>query len=166
MKSKLLVVFFVLLAACNTANKPLTDEQKATVREEGTVVVKEFFDDMTQMNGEKLTVIMENSADFNFIVGGDVYNYEQFIELSKQYLPMVESQTFDIKFEQYVVVDPECFIYTWKGRNGARMKSGEEVMMEDYSGTYAFRKNKEGWKLFVGHESEKVPLPIDTTKKE
>jgi hypothetical protein len=162
MKVKLLVPFLLLLAAC-TSNKPMTDEQKAAVKEEGSAVVKEFFDAMIQNNVEKMTGTLENSADFNFIVAGDVYNYEQFLELAKQYTPLVEGQTFDTKFEQYVVVDPECFIYTWEGRNGARMKSGEEVMMEDYSMTYCFRKHEDGWKLFVGHESEKTAMPIDTT---
>jgi hypothetical protein len=84
------------------------------------------------------------------------------LEMANHVLPLIKRQTFDTKFEQYVIVDPNCFVYTWCGKNGMYMKSGEEVVMEDYLVTYCFRKHEEGWKLFVGHESAKVPYPIDT----
>jgi hypothetical protein len=141
----------------------MTDEQKAAVKEEGSAIVKEFFDAMTVSDLDKLTGLLENSTDYNFIVGGDVYSYDKMVEMASQYIPLVDRQTFDTRYEQYVIVSPTCFIYTWNGSNGMYMKSGEEYMMEDYLVTYCFRKHEEGWKLFVGHESEKVPIPIDTT---
>lgn len=162
MKSRLLIPCLLLIVAC-TSNKPMTDEQKAAVKEEGSAVVKEFFDAMTTMNVDKIKGILENSDDFVFIVAGDVLSFDKMMAMASEYTPYVESQTFDAKYEKYVILSPTCFIYTWHGRNGAKMKSGEEMMMEDYLVTYGFRKHEEGWKLFVGHESEKVPLPIDTT---
>lgn len=162
MKTKLLVLLLLLMTACTT-NKPMTDEQIAAVKEEGSSVVKEFFDALVKSDLERMTNMLENSPDYNFIVGGDVYNYDRMVEMANQYIPMVERQTFDTKYEQYVIVSPECFIYTWHGKNGMIMKTGEEIMMEDYLVTYCFRKHDEGWKLFTGHESEKVPIPIDTT---
>lgn len=161
MKARFLSAFLLLLMAC-TSNKPMTDEQKSAVMEEGSAVVKEFFDAMKVSNFDNMKGIFENSPDFNFVVGGEVYSYDKMLEMADQYLPLVERQTFDTKFEQYVVVDPGCFIYTWHGRNGMYLKSGEEVMMEDYLLTYCFRKHEDSWKLFVGHESEKTPIPIDT----
>lgn len=162
MKARLLIPLLLLLSAC-IYNKPMTDEQKALVKEEGSAAVKEFFDALTVNNAQTITGIFENSADFNYVVAGEVYNYDKMLEMANQVLPLVERQTFDTKFEHYVIVDPSCFIYTWCGKNGMYMKSGEEVIMEDYLVTYGFRKHEEGWKLFVGHESEKAPLPIDTT---
>ncbi len=161
MRLKLLIPFLLLLAACTT-NKPMTDEQKAAVKEEGSVVVKEFFDAMSTMNVDKIKGTLENSDDFVFIVAGEVLTWDNMMEMASEYTPYVENQTFDTKFEKYVIVSPTCFIYTWHGRNGAKMKSGEEMMMEDYLLTYCFRKHEDGWKLFIGHESEKAPLPIDT----
>jgi hypothetical protein len=165
MKARHLIPFLLLLAAC-TCNKPMTDEQKAIVKEEGSAAVKEFFDAMTVNNAEAMIGSFENSADFNYVVAGEVYNYEKMLEMANQVIPLIERQTFDTRFEQYVIVDPGCFIYTWCGKNGMYMKSGEQVIMEDYLVTYCFRKHEEGWKLFVGHESEKVPLPIDTAQAE
>ncbi len=162
MKTKLLIPFLLLMAACTT-DKPMTEEQKAAVKEEGSAVVKEFFDALAVSDMDKMKNLLENSSDYNFIVGGDVYSYDKMIEMASQYIPLVERQTFDTKYEQYVVINPGCFIYTWQGRNGMFLKSGEEVIMEDYLVTYCFRKHEEGWKLFVGHESEKAPIPIDTT---
>jgi ketosteroid isomerase-like protein len=163
MKVKLLVPLLLLMVAC-TPNKPMTDEQKAAVKEEGSAVVKEFFDAMSTMNLEKIKDLMENNDDFSFtIVSGDILSFDGMMEIASQYEPYVESQTFDTKYEKYVIVSPSCFVYTWHGRNGAKMKTGEEVMLEDYFATYCFRKHEDGWKLFIGHESEKIPMPIDTT---
>jgi hypothetical protein len=166
MKAKLLIPFLVLLAACNTVNKPMTDEQKAAVKEEGSVIVKEIFDAMITSNGEKMIGLMENSPDFIFIVAGEIYSNEKMKEMVKQFMPLIERQTFETKFEQYVIVDPSCFIYTWQGKNGGYMKTGDSTIMDDYIATYAFRKTEGSWKLFFGHESSKVPFPIDTTKVE
>jgi ketosteroid isomerase-like protein len=163
MKTKLLIPFLILLAAC-TSNKPMTDEQKAAVKEEGSAVVKEFFDAMSSFNLDKIKDLMENSDDYSFtIVSGDILSLDDMMDMASQYEPYVESQTFDTKYEKYVIVSPTCFVYIWHGRNGAKMKTGEEIMLEDYLATYCFRKHEEGWKLFVGHESEKTPMPIDTT---
>ncbi|MDX9773864.1 MAG: nuclear transport factor 2 family protein [Bacteroidales bacterium] len=163
MRFKLLIPFLLLLAACTT-NKPMTEEQKAAVKEEGSVAVKEFFDAMSTMKLDKFKDLMENNDDFSFtIVSGDILSFDSMMELASQYAPYVESQTFDTKYEKYVIVSPTCFVYTWHGRNGAKMKTGEEIMLEDYFATYCFRKHEEGWKLFIGHESEKTPMPIDTT---
>jgi ketosteroid isomerase-like protein len=162
MKTKLLFPFILLLAAC-TSQKPMTDEEKAAVKEEGSTVVKEFFDAMTTFSFEKMSAMLENSDDFTFTVSGEVLNIKDMLEMASKYEPYVESQSFDTKYEKYVIVSPTCFIYTWHGRNGATMKTGEEIMMEDYFVTYCFRKHEEGWKLFVGHESQNIPIPIDTT---
>lgn len=151
------------MVAC-TPNKPMTDEQKAAVKEEGSVAVKEFFDAMCTLDIDKIKDLMENSDDYSFtIVSGDILSFDGMIEIASQYTPYLESQTFDTKYEKYVIVSPTCFVYTWHGRNGAKMKTGEEIMLEDYFATYCFRKHEEGWKLFIGHESEKIPMPIDTT---
>lgn len=160
---KHLIPFMMLLAAC-TSNKPMTDEQKTAVKNEGSVIVKEFFDALATSNIQKMSAIIENSADFNFIIAGDLYNYDSMMEMANKYIPLVEKQTFDTRDEKYIIVDPTCFIYIWHGRNGMLMKSGENVTMEDYVATYGFRKHEDGWKLFVGHESEKTPMPIDTAR--
>ena len=165
MKVKLLIAFLLLLAAC-TSNKPMTDEQKAAVKEEGSVVIKEFFDAMSTMNLEKISGFLEEGDDFNFTVNGSVLSLDDMLEMASQYIAYIENQTFDTKYEKYVIVSPAYFIYTWHGRNGVKMKTGEESMMEDYFATYCFRKHEEGWKLFVGHESQFVPIPIDTTAVE
>jgi hypothetical protein len=160
MKAKLLVPLLLLLAAC-TYNETMTDEQKAMVKEEGSKAVKAFFDAMTVNNVEAMKGTFENSADFNYIAAGEVYNYDKMIDMVDQVTQLIESQTFETKFEHYVIVDPNCFVYTWYGKNGMYMTSGEEMIMEDYLVTYCFRKHEEGWKLFAGHESAKISIPVD-----
>jgi len=161
MKSKLLIPLLLLIVAC-TSNKPMTDEQKAAVQEEAVAAVNTFFDAMTVNDGETLIGIFENSTDMTYSTGGMVYDYDRMMELAEQNLPYIKGQSFETKFDKYIIVSPECFIYTWYGRNGMTGIEGDSIMMEDYMITVAFRKRTEGWKIFFGHESEKVPVPIDT----
>jgi hypothetical protein len=161
MKAKLLVPFMLLLAAC-TSNKSMTDEQKAAVKEEGSAVVKEFFDALKTNNIEKFTGMLENSPDYTYITFGDVITYDQNVKMAAEYMPYVEKQTFITKFEKYIILDPSCFIYLWQGDNGMYMTSGDSTIFEDYVVAYTFRKSDGNWKLVLGHESQKATMPIDT----
>lgn len=163
MKTKLFILMTLLVAACTT-NKPMTDEQQAATLDEATIAVKSFFDAMTLSDAGAMTDLLENSPDMTYITAGMIYNHDRMVELAKQNLPYIKGQTFETRFEKYMIVSPECFIYTWYGKNGMTMTTGDEIMMDDYLITVGFRKHEEGWKIFVGHESEKAPLPIDTTK--
>lgn len=162
MKTKLLIPFLLLMAACTT-DKPMTEEQKAATQEDATVAVKTYFDAMTVSDIEAMTGLLENSTDLTYIAAGMIYGYDRMMELAKQNLPYIKGQTFETKFEKYIIVSPECFIYTWSGRNGITMSTGDVVILEDYLITAGFRRHEDGWKIFVGHESEKAPIPIDTT---
>ena len=163
MKTKLLILFLVLLTACNTGNKPMTEAQKEAIKGEGSISVNEFFNAIMESNGGILMELCEKSPDFNMVVAGEIYTYDGMKEMVDQVLPLVKEQTFRTKSEKYVIIDPTCFLYIWHGRNGIYMKSGDSTVYDDYIGTYAFRKVEESWKLFFGHESYKVPFPIDTT---
>ena len=162
MKLKLLIPLLLLMAAC-TSDKPMTEEQKATVKEEGSVVVNEFFDAMKNNNLEKFLTMVENTPDFTYITGGEILTYEMQQEMAKQYMPYIERQTFITKSEKYVIIDPFCFIYLWQGDNGMYMTSGDTTILEDYVLSYTFKKSDSGWRLVFGHESQKAPIPIDTT---
>jgi hypothetical protein len=164
MKAKLLIPFLLLLAACNTVNKPMTDEQKAAVKEEGSVAVKEIFDAIKTSNVEKFFNLLINSPDYAYIVAGEVYTYDQQAEMAPKYMPYVERQTFITKFEKYIIIDPACFTYIWKGDNGMYMKTGDSTILNDYLVSYTFRKSEGKWKLILGQEASSAPFPIDTTK--
>ncbi|MDF1561152.1 MAG: nuclear transport factor 2 family protein [Bacteroidales bacterium] len=160
MKSKLLILLLLLMAACTT-NKPMTEEQKAAVLDEASTVVKEYFDAIATSNSEKVASLIEKSDDYLLIVMGELLDYETSVAMMEANLPYVEKQTFETKFEKYTVIDPTCFIYNWHGRNGIYMSSGETAMLEDYLITCVFRKHADGWKYFMGHESEKAPMPVE-----
>jgi hypothetical protein len=162
MKAKLLIPFMLLLAACTTGNKPMTETQKEAVKQEGSVVVKEVFNAMAVNDIQKLISLCDTSADYIFINYGDIYDYKQVIDMVNNVFPNVEKQTFDTKFEKYVVISPTCFMYFWKGRNGIYMKSGESNVVDEYIVSYTFVKEGRTWKFLNGHESFKVPLPSDS----
>jgi len=83
--------------------------------------------------------------------------------LAPEYMPYVERQTFKTKFEKYVIIDPACFAYIWKGDNGMYMKTGDSTILNDYMLSYTFRKSEGKWKLILGQESPSTPFPVDTT---
>ena len=165
MKAKFLIPLFVLLAACNTANKPLTDSQKSVIKEEAGVVTKDMFNDLIKNDSVKIMEIMENSPDFTFVVSGDLYSYDAMKKMGNQMFQLIDKQTFDTKSEQYVIVNPTCFIYTWQGKNGVYMKSGESMIYDDYFLTYTFRKLEGKWKITSGHESYKTQKPVATVEE-
>jgi len=162
MKAKLLIPFLLILAAC-TSNKLMTEEQKAAVKDEGSVVVGEFFDALKISDTEKLLNLLTNSPDYAYIVAGEVYTYDQQAKMAPEYMPYVERQTFKTKFEKYVIIDPACFSYIWKGDNGMYMKTGDSTILNDYMLSYTFRKSEGKWKLILGQESPSTPFPVDTT---
>jgi len=162
MKAKLLIPFLLILAAC-TSNKLMTEEQKAAVKDEGSVVVGEFFDALKISDTEKLLNLLTNSPDYAYIVAGEVYTYDQQAKMAPEYMPYVERQTFKTKFEKYVIIDPACFAYIWKGDNGMYMKTGDSTIFNDYMLSYTFRKSEGKWKLILGQESPSTPFPVDTT---
>jgi len=165
MKVKLLIPLLVLLAAC-TSEKPMTDEQKAAVKEEGSAVVQEFYDANKKIDADKMFDLMENNPDFEYILSGDILSFDQMKEMAAQYGPYFDRQTFLTKFEKYVVISPSCFIYIWQGDNGAYMKSGDSTIIYDYLMTYVFRKEEGKWKILYGQETAKAPLPVDVTDLE
>lgn len=162
MKAKLLIPFLLILAAC-TSNKPMTEEQKAAVKDEGSVVVGEIFDALKISDAEKLLNLLANSPDYAYIVAGEVYTYDQQAKMAPEYMPYVERQTFKTKFEKYLIIDPACFTYIWKGDNGMYMKTGDSTILNDYMLSYTFRKSEGKWKLILGQESPSSPFPVDTT---
>lgn len=161
MKARLLIPLLLIMAACTT-NKPMTEEQKAAVLDEATVAVHNALDALMTSNTVKWLESLENSEEATFISFGDFYTYKQAEEMATQFFPEITRQTFITAFERYIVINPDCFLYIWQGDNSMYMKSGDSTILEDYVLSYAFRKTDGKWKIFFGHESQKVPMPIDT----
>ena len=142
----------------------MTDAQKEIVIKEGSVIIKDFFDALAANDMNKLMGMCDTTSEYTFITGGEIYNYQTGKDLINQFFPLVEKQTFETKFEKYIVIDSNCFIYFWKGKNGMYMKSGESTVMDNYLASYTFRKTDGQWKFVTGHESYQEPMPVDTAK--
>ncbi len=153
----------LLVVACTNSNMPMTEAQKKAVTDQGVTVVKEFFTALETNDFEKITALLDTTGDYVMITGGERFDYSTGMKMMDQLLPAVDRQTFDTKFEKYVVLSPSCFQYTWEGENGIYMKSGESVIFDDYLVTYTFLKENGKWKLLNGHESFKIPTAIDST---
>ena len=161
MKTKLFFSFLAILTAC-TSNKPMTEEQKTAVKNEGSLVVNEFFDALKTSNADKMFKLLTEGPDYTYTIEGEIYTYDQQVELANKYLPAVEKQTFITEFEKYIILDAFCFTYLWKGDNGMYMKSGDTIMLNDYLISYTFRKDEGKWKLVLGQEAASAPFPVDT----
>ena len=143
----------VLLVACNTGNKSLTEIQKNAVAEEAKVVIENVFDVLALADGEKRMEICENSDDFTFVLFDKVYSYMELKNFVANALQDAEKETFNTKTEKYIIIDQQCFTYIWYGEIDIYLKSGEAMSYENYFSTWTFRKAEGIWKMVSGHES-------------
>lgn len=162
MKTTFLVPFLAMLIACSGVNKPMTDAQREAVKKEATVVIKNVFDILSLGNDEKRLANCENSSDFSFTLTDGVFSYDELKSYISQALQDAEKETFETKSEKYIVIDPACFTYIWKGKIVIYLKSGKTITFNDYYSTWTFRKLAGSWKMVNGHESSKEPARIDT----
>ncbi|HNW56895.1 MAG TPA: nuclear transport factor 2 family protein [Bacteroidales bacterium] len=164
MKTKLLLPFFVLLIGCTAGNWPLTESQKEAVVKDAAPVVKAFYESMTVNDTAKLMSFMDFGPEMTVINIAGLFNSKEMRKTAGKFFAVVEKQTFETKSEKYTVVDPDCFIYTWYGKNGVYIKGGEPIIYDDLLGSYTFRKIKGEWKIIHLHESTKIPEVSDPVK--
>lgn len=164
MKAKFLIPLVMLLAACNTGNKPMTQTQKDAMQKEATATVKDFFNNFTLNDSSKIYAMTSDSPDMTFVGPGGIANMNDMKKIMKQFFSTVDKQTFDTKSEKYLLLDPTNFIYTWYGKNVVYMKSGEPATYDDFLASYLFTKTGNTWKVLHGHESIKLPEVTDPVK--
>ncbi|HNX66678.1 MAG TPA: hypothetical protein PKH02_07330 [Bacteroidales bacterium] len=153
MKVRFFIPSLLLITACTGINTPMTAVQKEEVKSEATVVVKELFDNLTTNKYGNFLSMMDTTSEFVFFITGSVFEYDDFIIMASKAFPNIERQTFEIKFEKYIVNSPFCFEYFWEGKNCVYFKSGQVNVFEDYLGSYTFRKEKNKWHIVAGQES-------------
>jgi hypothetical protein len=158
MKHVTIILLLALLAGCNPVNMPLNESQKKVILDEGQKVTKAFFDAMAAYDADKLFNLTDTASHECMIVtGNQIYNMVTEEQAIRDMIKDMQSQTFQTKDEKYVVINPNSFIYYWRGKNNLYTKSGDSIIFDNYLVSYVFRKVNGEWKFLYGHESYEMP---------
>lgn len=162
MKTKLIIPILIFIIACNPNDKPMNDSQKEEVEREAKNVIKKVFDILASGNAEKRMTICENSPDFTFVLDNNVFSYEGLETYVLEALQDAEKEVLTTKYEQFIIIDPECFTYVWHGKIDIFLTSGATINFNDYFSTWTFKKSEGKWKMVSGHESFAAPMPDES----
>lgn len=165
MKTRFLIAVLLLLIGCSTGVTSLTEEQKSKIKSEGEVAVKELLNAFSVNDTAKIFAMTVSGPDLSLVGAGGILNYSDLRKLANQFFPKVEKQTFETKTEKYAILNPDCFIYTWYGKNGVYLKGNEPFINDDYLMSIVFIRVKGEWKMVYDHESLKYPQPEDPVKE-
>jgi len=158
MKTSILFALLTFLFACNEGNEPMTDIQKEALRKEATQVIGQVFSVLAEGKGESRMALCENSDDFCFTLPEGIFTWDGLNDYVVRDFNEAEKETLVTKKEQYILLDPSCFIYVWQGSIDIVMKNGDIIRADDYYSTWTFRKSNDEWKMVNGHESSKEPF--------
>jgi len=158
MKAILFFTVLTFLFACNGENEPMSDKQKETLQKEATQVIEQVFGVLAEGSGESRMALCENSDDFCFTLPEGIFTWDGLNDYVVRDFNEAEKETLATKNEQYILLDPTCFIYVWHGSIDIVMKNGDIIRADDYYSTWTFRKTNGEWKMVNGHESSKEPF--------
>lgn len=160
MKKIFISLFVILLTGCsNQPSKPMTDNQKETIKSE---VKKEFYAMVDACNKADLNTALNlywNSPDFMGISSdGSIVDYPLFKKANEDYFGAIRSQKFVTIKEDIKLLNDSLILYVWQGSNEAILKTGEKMSFSSFGVTSLFKRIDGFWKIFYFQESGMPPV--------
>ena len=104
-----------------------------------------------------------NSPTFlHFSADGNRRNYEEFKNICTEYYTALDHQKIETTSETINVIELNFVTTGWTGNITAYFKTGNKMIMKNYSVSNLFKKIEGEWKIIHSHESS---LPPEITKK-
>jgi len=147
MKTKLLVLTFVLFCACTNESRPLSDTEKDKILVEAKVLINTIIQTCENPDPERLKSTFIDSPDFVALVGGIYADYDQSLKNMYGYLNSVNSQKSVIKVEKYVVIDATTVLYTATSKWEAKMKNDSTIVTDPLGMQFLLKKVDNQWKV-------------------
>ncbi len=145
-----------------SAPAPLTEPQKAVIRQEVIQAMKPIWAACEQMAPDVMTKYCQDGPDFAFVItDGKAYTFAEFSKLWAEMIPQFPAQKINLRTEKVIVLAPDAALYFWQGGNDMIQKDGTVLRADPYCGTYLFRKTGHQWKAAYFHESS---LPMVAVK--
>jgi len=168
MKSRMLALVLLVLAfvfsGCAKQEAPLTEAQKATIRQEVLQAMKPIWTACEKMDPTVMR-FTQNAPEFSFATSdGKVYSHTEFSETWADMVTQFPSQKLDIRSEKVIVLAPDAALYCWQGVNDMMLKDGSVLRADPMSGAYLLRKVGGAWLGIHFQESGPAPTPVKPTE--
>ena len=149
------------LAGCCKLEAPLTEAQKAAIRQEVLQTVKPMWAACEAMDPGILAKYCQDGPEFRFATSdGKVYSSAEFAKTWSEMVALFPSQKVVLRREAVVVLAPDAALYCWEGANDMVQKDGTVLRTDPMSGAYLFRKAGNAWKGTCFQESGLPPAPV------
>ena len=150
----------IVLAGCTGQTpKPLTDAEKATIKND---VKKEFNGMVEACNKVDIETALKywlDSPDFIMIgPDGAIMNYAQFKKANEDTFNNATSVRFTGLKEDIKVLENGYALYIWQYSAEMILKSGEKIAYDTLGMTVLFQKIDGTWKIIFGQESGSLPV--------
>jgi hypothetical protein len=162
-------ILAVALAFTGCAKKeaPLTEDQKAVIRQEVLQAMKPLWTACEKMDPAIMTKYCLDGPDFAFAMpDGKVHTFAEFSKLWAEMIPQIPAQKLVIRSEKVIVLAPDAVLYCWQGGNDMIQKDGAVLRADPMAGTYLLRKVDGAWKGTYLHESSLPMAPVKPTEPE
>lgn len=136
-----------------------TEAEKEIAKKEITETAKQVIKGARKADFQMAATPYLNSPDF-FIVNPDAtYNlYEGFEKNGKEFFSQLAIYDQTTIKEEYRFLNKGLVLYTWIGKAGIELKTGDKMKFESYIGTMLFQKIKGEWKITYAHETASQPI--------
>lgn len=162
MKTSIVIFFILAIATSCTKPKTLTKAEEETIVNEAKNVTAEMLNKLETNDTTAFFNFISKRPGATLIIGDQVYNQTEFLQAARNFLGNLEKQTLQTTNQSFMVLDPNTFIFNWKGLNKAYDKSGSVIIWDPIVFSYIFQKEENGWKVIYGQEGW-VNMKVDTS---
>jgi 6-phosphofructokinase len=115
----------------------LTDQDKATIRSEVHVVLKQVVEH---------SEAEQDSSEFIYVSNGVLTNYNGFIKPNKKIFNVLEKQKYNETPLIFTFIDKKNVVLTYEGSAISTFKDKQQLKIDPFTATLVFRKIENSWK--------------------
>jgi ketosteroid isomerase-like protein len=158
MKTILFILMVLFFFPCYSNHVPvlLTPQDQDTAKKEIGAVVKSINQNLEKMDVEALFQSYSDSSDF-FTTDGSMINLQVFKNHNAAWFNSLSYLKVTTISEYYRFLPGSTVICGWMGKFEMKLKSGEQLKINQFGITYIFRKIDNKWKVIHQHSSALPP---------
>ena len=167
MKKLILYLTVIVFASCTSQSpKPMTDDEKETIKNEVKSELNGFIEASTKLNIDSIIKYFNDSPEFTFVdINGEINNYEQNKKLYENAVIGAASLKLTTIKEDIKVLKNDIVLCVWQYSPEIILKDGMKIVYEKAVYTFLFQKIGDVWKIIYGHESGSQPAVTQPEKK-
>jgi hypothetical protein len=144
----------------STLAPPLTEAEKALVKQEVLKAVKPMFAAAEKMDPNFVRKFCLDTPEFQITwFNGNMTDYEESDKTWKRFASRYKSQGIEILAEGVNVLTTDMALYYWQGRDKLIQSDGESVCFDPFAETTLLRKVGNEWKIATKTDSGILTVP-------